>query len=218
VFANLPSANPLGGMGGLGGGGFRPIGGAGGLANLASILGASGISFRPVDDDSDEDGDGLDIVEDDRPFTGDQWKETGNSQSASSLSGAYIDNQALEETTKPKDVTKSRVGTHFTNRNVLTIQEESSNSRINHRVDEDGDSQMSGEESDDTTTGSAVPSNVHISGASDSASPIAPSTYSVPDKISRTTIPTQFKPAPQGDAPSAVSEVEGLMDKSEASL
>lgn len=40
--------------GGLTGSGFR-VAGAGGLANIASILGASGIRFRPADDSDDED-------------------------------------------------------------------------------------------------------------------------------------------------------------------
>lgn len=41
-------------VGGISGGGFR-IAGAGGLANIASILGASGITFRTAEDSDEED-------------------------------------------------------------------------------------------------------------------------------------------------------------------
>lgn len=47
-------AQPSVGGGGFSGGGFR-IAGAGGLVNIASILGASGITFRTADDDDDDD-------------------------------------------------------------------------------------------------------------------------------------------------------------------
>lgn len=48
-FANIPQST----FGGLTGSGFR-VAGAGGLANIASILGASGITLRPVEDDDSE--------------------------------------------------------------------------------------------------------------------------------------------------------------------
>lgn len=51
VFAHLQNTTPS--LGGLTGSGFR-VAGAGGLANIASILGASGIKFRPADDSDDE--------------------------------------------------------------------------------------------------------------------------------------------------------------------
>lgn len=64
-FANTPSST----FGGLTGSGFR-VAGAGGLANIASILGASGITLRPVEDDDSEDsssGDSPDLVEGGEP-------------------------------------------------------------------------------------------------------------------------------------------------------
>lgn len=54
VFAHLQTTSS--GMGGLTGSGFR-VAGAGGLANIASMLGASKIMFRPAEDSDDEDED-----------------------------------------------------------------------------------------------------------------------------------------------------------------
>lgn len=45
----------------MSGSGFR-VAGSGGLANIASILGASGITFRPVEDDSDDESSGDKIM------------------------------------------------------------------------------------------------------------------------------------------------------------
>lgn len=50
VFGHSQAAT--GGVGG--GGGFR-VAGAGGLVSIASILGASGITFRTADDNDDDD-------------------------------------------------------------------------------------------------------------------------------------------------------------------
>lgn len=80
-----------GGLGALTGAGFR--GGGGGLANIASILGASGITFKQPDDsdDDDEDFGALQIIGD-KP------------------DGTYIDGKGLDKETKPKDVTNDMVG------------------------------------------------------------------------------------------------------------
>lgn len=87
---------PQSSMGGLGGAGFR-VAGAGGLANIASILGASGITFRPADDSDDEDEGELHII-------GENDEAHGGSKDG------FIDNQAVDKGTKPVDVTDKLVG------------------------------------------------------------------------------------------------------------
>jgi protein phosphatase 2C family protein 2/3 len=78
-------------MGGLTGAGFRS--GAGGLANIASILGASGITLRQADDSDDED-------EDD---------EKDELDSAAGAKATYLDDKAVKKGTKPVDITDDLV-------------------------------------------------------------------------------------------------------------
>ncbi|BEI90186.1 uncharacterized protein CcaverHIS019_0302560 [Cutaneotrichosporon cavernicola] len=58
IFGQAPPS-----VGGFSGGGFR-IAGAGGLVNIASILGASGITFKTPDDDDDDDDDEMHVIND----------------------------------------------------------------------------------------------------------------------------------------------------------
>lgn len=98
VFANLPSSN-LGGIGALTGAGFR-VAGAGGLANIASILGASNITFKPAADDSDDEDDEHQIEQmEERPILDEAEDKP------------FIDNKALKRNTKPVDVTDQLVST-----------------------------------------------------------------------------------------------------------
>jgi protein phosphatase 2C family protein 2/3 len=85
------------GMGGLTGAGFR-VAGAGGLANIASILGASGITFRPADDSDDEDEGELHII------GGDEGKQGKD---------GYIGNKALDEGLKPVNISDKLVSGEF---------------------------------------------------------------------------------------------------------
>lgn len=181
--------------GGFGGaGGFR-IGGAGGLQNinLSSILGASGISFRPTDDSDDEDDGELHIIGDD------EKKSDGKS-------GEYLDNKALEKGTKPVDVTDK----------LDSLPSKSKKGSV-ELVDEDGDSTMdSGEESDETTTGEqSKPAFTSI------GSPNVPShkeLLPLNSRIADSSPQEQLKSEPEGDKPSAAVKAEGLMDTSEDPL
>lgn len=102
VFQSSPASASIGG---LAGSGFR-VGGAGGLANIASILGASGITFKTPEDDSDEE----DIQEagtlQDIP---DKLSPETSPALAKAAQGGYMDNKALEGETAPKDVTDDLV-------------------------------------------------------------------------------------------------------------
>lgn len=90
VFQNTPASS----LGGLAGSGFRVGGAGGGLANIASILGASGITFKTPEDDSDEEGD-LQLV--------------GDDVKGGQASPSYMDDKALTGNTAPKDVTDKLV-------------------------------------------------------------------------------------------------------------
>ena len=84
--------------------------GRGGLANIASILGASGITFKPADDSDDDDEGDLHVV-------GDQENQNLAEAAVSSSGGVtmedkaegYLDNKALDQDTQPVDVTESLV-------------------------------------------------------------------------------------------------------------
>lgn len=89
------------GAGGFGSGGFR-VAGAGGLANIASILGASGITLR-ASEDSDEEDDELHIIGDDE---GGQGKISAVDDEAKE---AYVDDKGIKGDTKPVDVTDKLV-------------------------------------------------------------------------------------------------------------
>ncbi|WVR05577.1 hypothetical protein IAU60_002596 [Kwoniella sp. DSM 27419] len=207
--------------------GFR-VAGAGGLANIASILGASGITFRPSYD-SDDDDDDVQIIGDDSK----DKEDTG---------GAYIDDKGLEGKDKPKDVTDDLDDAKA----EATLNAEAKKGSV-QLVDEDGDSAMdSGDDSDSTTTAS-TPAGTGASGSSAQkssaaklasggtpSSPIPPSFSS----IGSPTVPTpqalqsgphpgskmssepqeQLKSQPGGDAASGAVKVEGLMDTSENPL
>jgi hypothetical protein len=117
-------AQPSTGLGALTGQGFRSAG-AGGLANIASILGASGITLRQADD-SDEEDDDEELSEGDKNHTGPAEKLT-TSQSggdAGNAKAGYLDDKALSDDTKPVDVTDSLVGffVWWFNSWVLTYQ------------------------------------------------------------------------------------------------
>ncbi|WWD05408.1 hypothetical protein V865_003485 [Kwoniella europaea PYCC6329] len=205
--------------------GFR-VAGAGGLANIASILGASGITFRPAydsDDDDDEiqiigeDGKGIDVNAD-KPDTG------------------LIDDQGVEGKTKPKNVTDELDD----ERAEEALKAESKKGSV-ELLDEDGDSAMdSGDESDTTTTAGAeklteeqITKAKSINTSNTPPSPIPPSFSSIgsptvptPQALQRSSLPSsskdkqydQLKSDPQGDAPSGAVKVEGLMDTSENPL
>ena len=111
VFSQMQGSSIQGGVGGIGGvgrgaGGFR-VGGAAGLANIASILGASGITFRPSDgsDDEEEDDDELHILGGPES-SGAQISALGDKGATGTdpIDG-YLDNQASKEGTKPVDIT-----------------------------------------------------------------------------------------------------------------
>ncbi len=106
VFGPAQSAN----LGGISGAGFR-VAGAGGLANIASILGASGITFKPADDSDDEDDDELHIIGDDekQTFEGDQSGPSKGKHLIGEKADGYIVNKALDQDTKPVDITESLV-------------------------------------------------------------------------------------------------------------
>jgi protein phosphatase 2C family protein 2/3 len=91
VFANQPSST----LSGLGGGGFRVGGAGGGLANIASILGASGITFKTADDDSEEEEEDESMV--------------GSSSDATKGGEVYMDGKGIEDKTAPKNVTDELV-------------------------------------------------------------------------------------------------------------
>ncbi len=78
VFGHIQASS---GLGGLTGAGFR-VAGAGSIANIASILGASGLTLRPVSGDDEEDSD-----------------------TDSNESNELIDNKGTEQGTQPHDVT-----------------------------------------------------------------------------------------------------------------
>lgn len=98
------SVGGFGQQGGFGAGGFR-VAGAGGLANIASILGASGITLR-APEDSDEEDDELHIIGDEE---GSEGKISAVDGEAGSAEGSYIDDKGLKGDTKPKDVTDKLV-------------------------------------------------------------------------------------------------------------
>lgn len=106
VFAASPASAS---MGGLAGGGFR-VGGAGGLANIASILGASGITFKTPEDDSDEDESMAEHQASasigDVP---DKISPEASPALARAAKGGYMDDRALGGETAPKDVTDELV-------------------------------------------------------------------------------------------------------------
>jgi len=106
IFGQSQTSSIGGFGGGFGGGGFR-VAGAGGLANIASILGASGITLAQHDsEDSDDDDDELHI-------TGDEKTEGGKIsalEESDEKTGEYIDDKGLNKDTKPKDVTDKLVG------------------------------------------------------------------------------------------------------------
>ena len=77
------------------------------MANIASILGASGITFKPSDDSDDEDDDLEMIVDGDTRQSG-----NGSAKGAEGKSeevDGYSDNKALDNGTKPVDITNSLV-------------------------------------------------------------------------------------------------------------
>ncbi|WVQ85699.1 hypothetical protein IAT38_007865 [Cryptococcus sp. DSM 104549] len=216
------SQSPSQGGGGLAGSGFRVGGGAGGLANIASILGASGITFRPTYD-SDDDEDEFQIMGGAGDATAD--KPDGKFEEV-------LDNMAVEEGTKPKDVTAKLEAEEA--QAALTAEGKKGSVRL---VDDDGDSAMdSGDDSDSTTTGTnptGTPGAPETSSAASAtkiptaeptpSSPIPPSFSS----IGSPTVPTpsalqalrkEGKSEPEGDAYSGAVKVEGLMDTSESPL
>ena len=90
---------------GLGGSGFR-VGGAGGLANIASILGASGITFKTPEDDSDEEEAAATAKLEDVP---DKLTPGTSPALARAAKGSYMDDKALSGSTAPKDVSDKLV-------------------------------------------------------------------------------------------------------------
>ncbi|KAL0252954.1 hypothetical protein I308_102348 [Cryptococcus tetragattii IND107] len=192
--------------GGFAGSGFRVAGGAGGLANIASILGASGITFRPAYD-SDDDDDGIQLIGD-SPTSPDKLS-----------SPSLIDHEAVEGETKPKDVT----GQLEKDEEETLFGGEGKKGSV-RLVDEDGDSSMDSDDSDSTTTGNdPVPQPIQPSSYQAIHSPIPPNFSS----IGSPTVPTpqelqglqaSNRSEPQGDAYSDAVRVEGLMDKSESPL
>ena len=95
-----------------GGSGFR-VGGAGGLANIASILGASGITFKAPEDDSDEEeaqGKLEDVPEKLSPGT--------SPALARAAQGGYMDDQAMSGSTAPKNVSDKLVSLPFRSKSV----------------------------------------------------------------------------------------------------
>ncbi|KAK4684189.1 protein phosphatase PTC2/3, partial [Tremellales sp. Uapishka_1] len=193
-----PSQN----LGGITGAGFRA--GGGGLANIASILGASGITFKqPDDSDDDDDDDDLHIIQDD------ELKPDG-----------YMDGKALEEGTKPVDVTDKLAAEE---RKTLSSDSKKGSVEL---LDEDGDSQM---DSDSDSTATGAPTNASTPPPQAQAMPIdaSPKETSSPrppsfSSIGSPTVPTpdvlrQFKSSSSSSGermPDAV-RVEGLMDTSE---
>ena len=104
----------------MGPGGFR-VTGAGGLANIASILGASGLSFRRADendydgDDNGGSGSGGIIVYDDDDKNESEEGDDGKFENVDSTEGSsgqpegYVDDKALRDDLKPQDVTDQLV-------------------------------------------------------------------------------------------------------------
>ncbi|WWC60621.1 uncharacterized protein I303_103195 [Kwoniella dejecticola CBS 10117] len=227
-------ASQTGGAGNaLSSSGFR-VGGAGGLANIASILGASGITFRPAYD-SDDDDDELQIIGDDGQVL---------DANADKPEPGLIDNKGVEGKTKPKDVTDEIDD----DKPEAALNAETKKGSV-ELLDEDGDSAMdSGDESDSTTTaggntpasgsGSGSASSTQNSSAAKSVntsntppSPIPPSFSSIgsptvptPQALQRSSLPSQdkeygqLKSDPEGDQASGAVKVEGLMDTSENPL
>ncbi|KAK8865620.1 hypothetical protein IAR55_000764 [Kwoniella newhampshirensis] len=228
IFGQAPPTN----TNALSSAGFRA--GAGGLANIASILGASGITFRPTYD-SDDDDEEIQIIGDSA--------EGGIDPNADKPTTpvAYIDDKAEKGDTKPKDVTDKIDDAKV--EAALTADAKKGSIEL---VDEDGDSAMdSGDESDSTTTGSGSgqvsaftsqpPSTSSTSARAVNASntpssPIRPSFSSIgsptvptPTALQALSLPKgqapkQLESQPQGDAFSNAVRVEGLMDTSENPL
>lgn len=165
VFQNSPASASIGG---LAGSGFR-VGGAGGLANIASILGASGITFKTPEDDSDEE----DAAEAKLQDVPDKLSPESSPALTKGAHGEYMDDKALGGETAPKDVTGDLVS-WLTRSTRPRMSKEAADGRqeddvaaheLNRPaksasvrlVDDDGDSTMdSGDESDTTTTGDAA--------------------------------------------------------------
>jgi protein phosphatase 2C family protein 2/3 len=105
IFGQNQGGSNAGGFGGgFGGAGFR-IAGAGGLQNLnlSSILGASGISFRPPEDSDDEEDDGeLHIIGGDEGAEGSKISVVDEEEEEDA---DYLDDKGIKKGTKPVDVT-----------------------------------------------------------------------------------------------------------------
>ncbi|WVN85534.1 uncharacterized protein L203_100681 [Cryptococcus depauperatus CBS 7841] len=198
---NAAPSNPFKGTG------FRVAGGAGGLANIASILGASGITFRPAyGSDNDDDDDGIHTDE-----------EQLLDQSSPFLIGSLLDNKDNKDETAPK-VVESPLN------DEEALSGEGKNGSV-QLVDSDGDSAMDSDDSDSTTTAKNTTSQP-IQHQNQQSSPIPPSFSSIgsptvptPEALQRSSHDAaKTGGEPQGDAYSGAVKVEGLMDTSENPL
>nr|ODO02644.1 PP2Cc protein phosphatase [Cryptococcus depauperatus CBS 7855] len=198
---NSAPSNPFKGTG------FRVAGGAGGLANIASILGASGITFRPAygsDDDDDDDSIHTD-------------EEQLLDQSSPFLIGSLLDNKDDKDETASEDV-KSPLN------DEEALSGEGKNGSV-QLMDSDGDSAMDSDDSDSTTTAKNTTSQP-IQHQNQQSSPIPPSFSSIgsptvptPEALQRSSHDAaKTGGEPQGDAYSGAVKVEGLMDMSENPL
>jgi len=189
VFAHLQNTTP--GLGGLTGSGFR-VAGAGGLANIASILGASGIKFRPADDSDDEE----------ESEEAGQDKEAGTDQGGPSKldSGSgqkihQIDDDGDSHMDSDEDSDDTTAGTPSGTTSQPNISIDTAVAPNNKA--------------------SPIPPSFTSIG-----SPSVPTHQELMQMKmpAKGTAPEQLKPTPQGDEYPTVAKVEGLMDKSESAL
>lgn len=110
---------------GLSSGGFR-VAGAGGLANIASILGASGISFKTsVDDSDDSDDEEIHIIGGGEREASSDASEQATIEEVEDAHGEGAGGvKASERDTKPRDVTGELVSCdlpHLPNTSTLFV-------------------------------------------------------------------------------------------------
>ncbi|ORY32193.1 phosphatase 2C-like domain-containing protein [Naematelia encephala] len=184
-------------IGGLTGAGFR-VAGAGGLANIASILGASGITFKPSDDSDDDDDEELHIIGDGVPGPSGQGRM------------AFIDDKLLDDSDTPVDIVKASASR-------FKAVDADGDSTMDSDESDSTTTGVPTSPAPDTATPPLGESSPMPPAFTSIGSPQVP-THEELQTMKRQGIPSQLKSQPQGDAMSGAAKVEGLMDTSESPL